>query len=163
MEYLGLYDENGICTDEKIKRSQKQLVPKGRFVRTMIIFMQNSQNKFLIQKVSPEKGGVYATTGGHVKAGMTSLETVSSELLEELGYSVILEEVTLFRTEKHRFGFQDAYYLKKDIDLKTLKLQVEEVASVQWMSIEEIVVLIKNGTFRKGNIESFLTLIQNIK
>ena len=42
-------------------------VPNGKYFRIVIIFIQNNNGEFLIQKVSKEKGNEYATTGGMFK------------------------------------------------------------------------------------------------
>ena len=65
----------------------------------------------------------------------------------------------MFETEQHLLAFQDSYYVKKDIDINTLKIQAEEVDSVEWMTIEKINSLIEMGIFRKGNINPFIDLI----
>ena len=50
----------------------------------VIVFIENSEGKFLIQKTSKEKGSVWATTGGLVSSGYTSDETIVKEIEEEL-------------------------------------------------------------------------------
>lgn len=159
MEYLGLYNDEGIYTNESIERSKKTEVPKGRYFRVIIVFIENSNGEFLIQKVSKEKGGIYATTGGHVKDGSTSLETVKEEIFEELGIS-INNGIELFKTYKYDKAYQDCYYVKKDIDINKINLQLEEVESVSWLSVEEINKLIEENKFRKNNIESLRELIK---
>ncbi len=159
MEYLGLYDSNGNYTGEKIERSKKTEVPNGKYFRIVIIFIQNSKGEFLIQKVSKEKGNEYATTGGHVQDGISSIDTVKQEVLEELGVSLDNNDLVLFETEQYPLAFQDCYYAKKDIDITNLKIQAEEVDSVEWMTIENIKDLIQMGIFRKGNIGPFYDLI----
>lgn len=159
MEYLGLYDSNGNYTGERIERSKKKEVPNGKYFRIVIIFIQNSNGEFLIQKVSKEKGNEYATTGGHVQDGVSSIDTAKQEVLEELGLSLNSDDIILFETEQHPLAFQDCYYVKKDIDINILKIQAEEVDSVEWMTIEKINSLIEIGIFRKGNINPFIDLI----
>ena len=48
MELRDLYDENKELTGEKIYKGQD--VPKGRYYITVVVFIQNSKNEFLIQK-----------------------------------------------------------------------------------------------------------------
>lgn len=159
MEYLGLYDSNGNYTGENIERSRKTEVPNGKYFRIVIIFIQNSKGEFLIQKVSKEKGNEYATTGGHVQDGFSSIDTAKQEVLEELGVSLDNKDLVLFETEQYPLAFQDCYYAKKDIDITNLKIQAEEVESVEWLTIENINNLIQMGIFRKGNIGAFYDLI----
>ncbi|MDD3340973.1 MAG: NUDIX domain-containing protein [Bacilli bacterium] len=161
MEYLGLYDNDGNDTGERIDRSKKREVPKGRYFRIVLVFIQNHKGEFLIQKVSKEKGNEYATTGGHVQDGTSSLDTAKQEVLEELGLDLETKDFDLFKTEKRSLAFQDCYYVKKDIDIKQIILQEEEVESVEWMTIQKIEALIEQKNFRIGNQSSFAFLIEN--
>lgn len=163
MEYLDLYDENRKLTGEQILRTQdKPIVPAGKFINVVIIFIRNSKGEFLFQKTSVQKGSVWATTGGHVKSGQTSLEAIKDEVEEELGLKMRDNEFSLFKSYKMEIAFFDVYYLKKDININELKLQEDEVEYVQWLSIEEIKELIANNKLRKGNIQAFLDLIDSL-
>ena len=160
MEYLDLYDENKKLIGEKILRSKDMKIDDGKYIYIVIVFIQNSEGKFLIQKTSKQKESVFATTGGLVKSGSTPDNTIVEEIKEELGICVDINELEFFYTQKRGHSFQNAYYLKKDIELNDLILQEEEVEYVKWLSIEEIKELIEKEEFRKGNIESFEFLIQ---
>lgn len=160
MEYLGLYDKNGTYTGEKIERSKKMEVREGRYFRVVLIFIENEKGEFLIQKVSDERGGVYATTGGHVQDGVSSMDTAKIEVLEELGIDLRDGEAMLFHTEQGPCAYLDSYYVKKNVVLSSLHLQQEEVASVSWMTVDEINQLINENKFRKGNINAFRTLLE---
>ena len=163
MEYLDLYDENGILTGETILRSKDMKPEIGKYIKVVIVFIQNSEGKFLIQKTSKQKGSIWATTGGLVSSGYTSDETIVKEIEEELGLIIDFNELKHFYTEKREHVFQDAYYLKKDIEIKNLILQLEEVEFVKWLNIDEIKELINNNEFRKGNINPFYYLIEKKK
>ena len=158
MEYLDLYDENRKPLGKKIIRGDKPI--EGTYINIVIVFMENSEGKFLIQKTSKRKGSVFATTGGLVSSGYTPDETIIKEIKEELGLDVKIEDLTLFYTAKRKYAFQDAYYLKKDINIDNLILQEDEVEYVKWLSVDEINKLIKNNEFREGNIKSFNKLLE---
>lgn len=160
MEYLDLYDENKKLIGEKILRSKDMKIEDGKYICIVIVFIQNSEGKFLIQKTSKEKDSIWATTGGLVKSGNTSDETIVEEIYEELGFTIDIKELTKFYTQKRNYAYQDAYYLKKDLDINELILQKEEVEYVKWLSIDEIIELIEKDEFRKGNIEAFKYLIE---
>ncbi len=53
------------------------------------------------------------------------------------------------------------YLLEKDIDIDKLKLQDEEVESVNWMTSEEVIKLIKEDKFLKSHGYLFLNYINN--
>lgn len=162
MEYLDLLDENRKLTGEKIIRGEgKPIIPNDRYINIIIIFIQNSKGEFLMQKTSKEKGSVIATTGGFVKSGDTSIDTVKIEVLEELGISIKENEFELFKTYITQSVYYDVYYMKKDISDNEFSLQKEEVEYVEWLSVDRIKKLIDNNELRKGNIEPFLELINS--
>ena len=68
---------------------------------------------------------MFANTGGLVSKGYTPDDTIVKEIKEELGLDVLIDELTLFYTDKRTHSFQDAYYIKKDIDISELTLQEE--------------------------------------
>ncbi len=151
MEYRDLYDGNRIPTGEKIEKSEP--VPAGRFYVTVAVFMQNSKNEFLMQRRSKDKGGKWATTGGHPKSGETSLQGIVTEIKEELGIDVDPKNLIFYHTIKTNKDFVDFYYLNQDFDLKDLTLQKEEVQDAKWFTIEEIENLIKKDDFFKSHID----------
>lgn len=44
-------------------------IPEGYYPMVVMIAIQNSEGKFLMQKRVPAKGGDYGVTGGHPKSG----------------------------------------------------------------------------------------------
>lgn len=59
--------------------------------------------------------------------------------------------------------FFELYFLQKDIDLNTLKLQEEEVESVEWMSIDRINELINENLFFPNHAEEVFRTIDILK
>lgn len=151
MEYRDLYDDNKKVTGEIIKKGDS--VPKERYYLTVIVWIQNQEKDFLLQ--INKKYNMWATTGGHLKSGETSLEGIVTEIKEELGLVVKKEELKLFQTIKTDDDFVDLYYLKQNIDLNKIIAQEEEVGNIQWYSVEEIIKLIKNNCFLPSHIEFF--------
>ena len=76
MEYLNLYDKNGNLTSKKGIRGQNT----DYLVGIVIIFIQNKDGKFLIQKTSKSRENIFATTGGHVSYGSTFNESIVKEV-----------------------------------------------------------------------------------
>ena len=151
IEYRDLYDENRVLTGEKIKKSDD--APKGRYYVTVVIFIENSNNEFLLQ--INKKFGMWTTTGGHPKSGESSLEGILEEIKEELGYSADRNKIKLIKTYKTEDDFVDLYYMKEDIDLNSLDLQEEEVGNIGWFSREKIEELISNNKFLPPHIEFY--------
>lgn len=163
MEKRNLYDKDRNVTNDIIYKGEE--IPKDRYLLVVLIFIQNSDGKFLIQKRSIEKNGKYATTGGHPKYGEDSLTGVITEVQEELGIDISNENIELYFSE--RFDdervFCDDYYLKLDIDLNDLVLQKEEVDSVYWLSSDEIFDLYKEGKFFLNHFDEFELLLNWLK
>ena len=161
MELRDLYDENKELTGETIYKGQD--VPKGRYYITVVVFIQNSKNEFLIQKRVKKKDGKWATTGGHPVSGETSKQGIITEIKEELGVDIVKENIKLFKTIKTQDDFVDFYFLKEDEDIKKIKIQKEEVEDVKWATIEEINELIKNEAFSESHTEFFELCLDYLK
>lgn len=153
MELRDLYDENKKLTGEKIYKGQE--VPQGRYYITVVVFIQNSKNEFLLQKRVKKKDGKWATTGGHPVSGETSKQGIITEIKEELGIDIPEENIQLFKTIKTEDDFVDIYYLKEDIDINKIKIQKEEVSDVKWATINDIEKMIKEGEFSESHREFF--------
>ena len=165
-EYTDLYDDNKNLTGEKIFREKgtKLEVPKGKYTIVVLAFIENSKGEFLFQMTSKRKKSVWATTGGHVKAGQTSKEAILEEIKEELGIDIDPTEIELFKTYKYESAFKDVFYIRKDININELVYEEDEVEYVQYLTKEEIMDLINNdGNIRKTNIDAFLDIIENKK
>lgn len=158
MEKLGLYDKNGINLNESICRKNKILTPKDKYYKTIIVFIINEQNKYLIQKASYKKGNIYETLSGHVKNTNTSIQTIIEELKEELSISIDIKDINYFKKYIYKNNIQEIYYIKKNINIEQLIFQKEEVSFAKWLNKDEIKELIKNNNFRKKDIIPFYEL-----
>lgn len=96
MEFRDLYDENKMVTGKTFIKGEQ--VPEGYYYLIVAIYIQNSKGEFLIQKRFPRKGGKWATTAGHPKAGETSLEGLITEVEEEIGIDLRQDNPILFET-----------------------------------------------------------------
>ena len=89
------------------------------------------------------------SAGGAVRAGETSPQGASRKLAEELGVSIDFTGARPVITATHPDAFFDIYLadLPND-DLSGLALQPEEVQSVRWASLEEILTMVADGRCR---------------
>lgn len=164
MEKRDLYDKNRKITGETIYKGEE--IPDGKYITVVLVYIQNSEGKFLIQKRSKEKNGKFATTGGHPKSGENSIQGIITEIKEEIGLDVKPDNLQLYFSQ--RFDdekvFGDAYYLKMDVEnIESLKLQKEEVDSVHWFSADEIKQLRKEEKYFKSHYEEFEILLNWLK
>lgn len=151
MEMRDLYDINRNLIGKRIFKGD--VIPENTYIMIVVIFIQNDKNEFLIQKRSIQKDGLWATTGGHPKSGESSLEGIITEVKEELG--IVIDRPILFKQASGKNTICDLYYIKKNIDLKDIILQEEEVSSVKWASIDEINELMKNNEFKESHYKMF--------
>jgi MutT/NUDIX family protein len=149
MEYLDIYNEKKEKLNKKIKRGDKLL--DNEHILVAVIFIENSEGKYLIQKTSKEKGEKYATTGGHVLSGETPKTAIIRETKEELGLDVSNENIIYIGDLLFGIPFGEIYYLKKDLDIAKLKLQQEEVEQVEYLTKAEILKLIETEKMVKSH------------
>ena len=126
--------------------------------------MYNPKNrKWLMQKRSKVKGSKWATTSGHPKFGESSIDGMITEIEEEIGIKVEKEELTLVTTQRRKDKFVDIYYMEKDIDIESIKLQKEEVSDVKYLTDRDVEKFYEAGKFKKTHYEYFKLLKDKIK
>lgn len=161
MKKRDLYDINRNLTGKTIFKENS--IPDGKYIIVVLIFIQNNDGKFLIQKRSKLKNGKYATTGGHPKSGENSIQGIITEVEEELSLELAPQDIKLYysgRSDEEKV-FWDDYYIKMDIpNIENLVLQKSEVESVCWLSTNEIKTLMKEQKFYANNYEEFERLLE---
>lgn len=151
MELRDLYDSNRNLIGKTIKKGEE--IPDNTYIMIVVIFIQNDNNEFLIQKRSLDKGGKWATTGGHPKAGESSFQGILTEAQEELGIQI--NNPILFKQMTGKNNICDLYYIKNNIDINKLNIQKEEVSDIKWASIDEINQLKNNNEFHEAHYQMF--------
>lgn len=164
MELLDVYDSNGNVTGRKIIRGDKTAVlDENEHIAVAVIFIENDNGEFLIQKTSKEKGGEFSSTGGHVDSGETPLMSIKREVKEELGVNVDNEEIEEYGFMLFDMPLRYLFYLKKNIPINKITIQKEEVDYVEYMSISKINELIENNQMLKSHGIMFNELMQKRK
>lgn len=149
MEILGLYNHKKERLNKNIIRGN---TPENEeHILVSVVFIRNKDGKYLIQKTSLEKGGLYSSTGGHVLDSENSKETIIREIKEELGIIITEDEVKYVGDIMLGVAFADIYYLEKDIDINEFRLQKEEVESISYMTEDEIYNLIIEDKMLKSH------------
>ena len=164
LELFDIRDEAGNVTGQVRERT---LVHRdGDLHGTAHIWIARSREAggfdLLLQKRSRNKDsypGCYdISSAGHVQAGDGFLETAVRELKEELGIEAeagdlafagfhggYMEEMFYGHMFKDR-EISAVYVYDKPVDADNLELQVEEVESVMWISLEECEEAVEKGT-----------------
>lgn len=149
-----LYNSDREALAEFVEKGAE--IPTGKYYLVVWIFIQNKFGEFLMQKRSAvNKDGKWGTTAGHQKDYETSIEAIISEVKEELGIDISKDKFFLIKTENDEKRFHDVYYLQKEIDIKDIKMQKEEVDNVKWMNIIEINKNIQNNKFHPKHASMF--------
>jgi mutator protein MutT len=152
MELLNIYDNEGNITDRVVPRGDKSVVLNdNEHIGVAVVFIENSKGEFLMQKTSVEKGSEYSSTGGHVDAGETPLSSILREIKEELGIEVEASELEYLGFLLYDKPIRFMYYLKKDIDIKDIVVQEEEVEFVKYMNVSEIKEIISKEEITKSH------------
>ena len=87
------------------------------------------------------------SVGGSAVKGENSQTAAEREVLEELGINLDLQSIRPKLTIQFERGFDDVYLVEKEVDLKDLKLQEEEVQDAKWVTKEEILQRIESEEF----------------
>lgn len=140
MEYWDIYDIDGNFTGRKKGKYEKwetyeyHLATEGWII--------NSKKQILVQQRSSKcqlLPNMWALTTGRVISGETTKEGCVREFKEELGLNINQNECKLVKSfMKNRLGMiWDIYFIRKDIDIKKLVLQKEEVTRVKLVTTDE--------------------------
>lgn len=151
-EMLDTFDINGNFVGTK-PRSFCHSENPGVYHKPVWIWIVNSKGEILVQKraktkkKSPSKWDM--PSAGHIDAGETCLSGCVRETFEELGIKTTENEFIFLKEFINERGHElvQVYLLKKDIDIKDIKLQASEVECVKWLSYNEFVELLYSDEF----------------
>lgn len=155
MEYRDLYDKNKNLIGKTIKQYDE--IPEGSYILVVLSFIRNSKGDYLIQKRSKVKSGRFAFTGGHAKTGEDGKQAIITEIYEELGLLVDIDELEKLYEEisdEERI-ICEAYSIVKDFSLSDITVQEEEVEGVMWCTKEEVQKYINSDLFFDNHIDAF--------
>lgn len=158
MELWDIYNSDRTKTDKTMVRDGD--FPSGAYHLAVHACIFNTKGEMLIQQRQPFKQGWSnmwdITVGGSAISGDTSQTAMERELREEIGLKIDLQNVRPHLTVNFDRGFDDIYLIEKELDLRELTLQYEEVQQVKWASFDEICKMLDEGVF----IPYYKSLIQ---
>ena len=153
-ELRDLYDEFGNKTELNYYKGDE--IPKGYYPMVVMIAIENSEGNFLMQKRVPEKGGDYGVTGGHPKSGETPLEGIITEVREELGLDFSNEKFIEYDSGCDGNDCYKMYFVSKDVDLKDVRIQEDELSEVKWFSMDELKHMVAIKELNENQISCFV-------
>lgn len=149
MEIRDLYNSKRELVGKSLARGKR--IPLGSYILVVHACIFNSRGQMLIQRRQVKKRGWPnmwdLSCGGSAVSGEDSQEAIHRELLEELGIKMSFKGKHPATTIWFKNGFDDIYLVKRDLNIKSLKLQEEEVAEVRWASKARILMMMEQGTF----------------
>ena len=154
-EYLDIVDEQ----DAVIGRDTRANVHRGyKIHREVHVIVLNSCSEILVQKraaVRKDRPGYYdASVGAHVSSGESYEQSAVRETQEELGFFpdklIPIGKYNSFSERQRPIRQLYICYYEGAFDIDPL-----EVASISWMSLEEISSLVNKGEkFTQGFLKS---------
>ena len=159
MEILDIYDKDRRRTGKTYPRNEE--IPHGGLRLIIHILIFSDKGELLIQQRADHKkmGGLWdISCGGACQMGEDSCEGARRELSEELGIDFDFSSIRPILTANFTQGFDDFYMVRRNIDLRELKLQKEEVKAARFASRDEVFDLLSKGEFVKYK-KSFLDLL----
>ncbi len=143
-EFTGIVEDRDICHK------------KGLYHRAVVVFIINSKGDILLQKRSSNKKlwpNLWdITAGGHVLSGELGFQTAIRETKEEIGIDIKKEELLSFGCTSSNVvkgdiidnHYNEYFIVNKDVDIKNIKLQEEEVSDIRWFKKEKLIEMINN-------------------
>ena len=160
MEFVDLYDENRLPLGRTAQRFSKREKGTWRLITHLCIF--DSRGRLLIQQRSSSKriwpGKWDVSAAGGVSSGETTRSAAVRELEEELGISAPAQDLRSVCTVTFNYAFDDYFILKRDVDLKSIRLQEEEVSAVRCATRQQVLDLIRRDAFVSYS-ENFLAYL----
>ena len=168
MELLDIYDKQGEKLNYSISREVAH--KEGLWHKIACMFIINNRGEVLMQKRSHLKknnpNGWGCSASGHIDAGENLITGALRELDEEIGVKISEKDLNYIGTVFENYNnngmkiahISEVYIIHKDIDLKNLTLQKEEVSDAKYYTIEDA----EKTDFAKNHREIFELLKSNI-
>ena len=137
----------------------------GEYHLVVHIWIVSSDGRILLQRRSDQKRlmpGEWAATGGAAIMGEDSFTAAKRELGEELSISSTVDTLKFFKRIRRKNSLLDIWFIQKDVDINSLKLQQSEVAEVKWVTLGEFSQMIKNGSFHNYGSEYFTCILKKL-
>lgn len=178
MEYLDIYDENG--NKKGITKLRENVHRDGDWHKVAFIFVVNDNGEIILQKRSKEKqtnpNKWTASASGHLSTGDSEIEGAIRELEEEIGIKADEKDLQYLFTVNEQYEekernlnikhISNVYLLFRNIEIKDLKLQKEEVSEAKYVyykDFEKMLVTEKDSIVKHDEIYAGLLKVLHEK
>ena len=156
MEFFDVLNEFGEYTNKV--ESRDICHKEGLWHKAVVVFIVSTDNKKVLlqqrsatKKLWPSLWDI--TAGGHVLTGEFGYHAAIRETKEEIGIDINSNELEFIgcTTSENISGdiinrhFNEYYIVHKDVSIKDIVLQDEEVSDIKWFAKEEVIDKIKNN------------------
>lgn len=155
MEYLDIYDKNGIKLD---KTEEKELThQKGFLHKTIHLWILNDRNELLLQRRSNDNhrypGMLEISVAGHIKAGENSVQAIEREAFEEIGIKInpyFLEYLFSYRHSKVMKDtyinneISDVYIYRYNVNINECSFNDKAVIELKYVNYLELEKMWRN-------------------
>lgn len=152
MEYVDILDMNG----NKIGVKSREEASKNKNIYRIVYLWIITNEKILIQQRSFNKKsnpGLWdCAVAGHVLSGENSVDAILREAKEELNLDLREKDLKLIYSNigcDDKYQFHDVYILRKEIDVKKIIIQKEEVECFKLVTAKELKDIIDSDFFAK--------------
>lgn len=145
MEYFDLYSADRIPLGRSVQRGAP--IPQGEYHIVVQVMTINRKGEILLTQRVPEKtsGGKWECSGGCAVMGEDSKSAAVRELFEETGIRAGTNELRRIWTITTDSMLRDFYVVVKDVPIRELRLQSEEVCAAKWVSFDRLCELSRLG------------------
>ena len=149
-ELFDVLDKNGEYTNQIETRDDCH--KNGLWHKAVVVFIISMDNKKVLlqqrssnKKLWPNLWDI--TAGGHVLSGEFGYQTVIRETKEEIGIDINKNDLEFIgcSTSENISGdiinrhFNEYYIVHRDIDIKDIVLQEDEVQDIKWFDKEDVI------------------------
>lgn len=147
-ELWDIYNSTGEFQEKTSRRGEP--LEAGDYHLVVHIWVKNARDEYLIQKRAGHlkiMPGLWATNGGSVLAGESSLQGAIRELHEEVGIAAQENEMRKIMRQIRKDSIVDVWCVQKDISIGEIIMQAEEVSEVKWADRSSIMNMVETGIF----------------
>ncbi|MCG8571568.1 MAG: NUDIX domain-containing protein [Spirochaetes bacterium] len=136
-----------VYTKDRIKTGKIHIrgVPlsKGDYHLVVLVWIINDQGKILLTKRHPDKHwpNYWECTGGSVIRGEDSLTAALREVNEEIGIKINIKNGKCIHSYISDDTIYDVWIFEENIDLKSVKLQENEVIDIKYVNQTELIAM----------------------
>jgi len=145
IELIDIVTANGQPTGAR--KPKDEIHRDGDWHRAAHVWIVAPDGRLLLQRRSLRKQnnpGLWdVSTAGHLSAGESAVDAAVRETYEEIGLSIAPEELRFLTTLRESCvlnqgtyfdnEFHEIFLVRREVDLRSLKLDPEEVAEVKWV------------------------------